>query len=100
MTAYVEYQIENIAAVERVIRGSLGMALIVMVLLISTLSSTLVAVFSMAALYAVLTAIMTWDPVYALARSSQQRGQTVRGCVTLYPARTQPSSSLGCKKAA
>ena len=100
MTMYVEYQIENIGAVERVIRGSLGMTLIVMVLLIPTLSSTLIAVFSMAAIYAVFTAILTWDPLYALARSSQQHGQMAKAGVTPYPARGQLSSSLDRKKAA
>lgn len=100
MATNVENQIENIGAVERVIRGSLGMALIVMVLLIPTLSSTLIVVFSMAALYAVLTAIMTWDPLYALARSSQQRGETVRAGEASYPAQGQSSSTHDYKKAA
>ena len=100
MTTYVEYQIENIGAVERVIRGSLGMSLIVMVLLVPTLSSTLIAVFSIVALYAVFTAIMTWDPLYALARSSQQRGETVRAGEAPYPAQGQSRSIHDYKKAA
>ena len=59
---------DNISTTERFTRGFLGMVLLEVVLLVTALSSTAIAILSVIALYLVLTAIMAWDPLNLIAR--------------------------------
>jgi hypothetical protein len=87
-------------ATEQVMRGSVGMALVEMALLIPALSPALIAAFSLVAIYAVITAIMAWDSLYAAVRYGQHRGEKVKASVTPYPGRTQAGVSHDRRKAA
>ena len=64
--------IENVGLIDSVFRGSLGIAIILSVLLIPTVSSTLLIGLTLVAIYAGLTAFISWDPFYALMKREQR----------------------------
>jgi len=60
------YQVENVGLIDSAFRASLGMAILLSVLLIPTISSTELVTLTLVAIYAGLTAFISWDPFYAL----------------------------------
>jgi hypothetical protein len=58
--------LENMSKAEGVLRGVVGMALIEIILLVPFLSETAIAVLATISIYIVLSAVMRWDPFYAL----------------------------------
>ena len=86
---------------EQVLRGGVGLIMIETVLLTPALAPAVIAGLSLTALYMVFTAIMAWDPLYALGQGLQQRGEeTVKASVTRLPSRSETVVSHGHKKAA
>jgi hypothetical protein len=85
---------------EQVLRGGVGLIMMETVFLTTALTPALIAGLSMAALYMVFTAIMAWDPIYALAQSLQHGGEVTKASVTTLPSRPETSVSHGHKKAA
>ena len=69
--------VENVGLIDSVFRGSLGFAILLSVLLIPTISSTQLVALTLVAIYAGLTAFISWDPVYALLMKRKQRPQPV-----------------------
>jgi Inner membrane protein YgaP-like, transmembrane domain len=65
-------KVENVGLVDSVFRGSLGIALVLSVLLIPTISSTALVTLTLIAIYAGLTAFLSWDPFYALVKGSRR----------------------------
>jgi hypothetical protein len=97
-----ENRIGNMEFGERVLRGGVGMIMMETVFLATALTPALIAGLTFAALYLVLTAIMAWDPIYALAQLSLQGkgGEVVKASVTPLPSRPETRVSHGHKKAA
>jgi hypothetical protein len=85
---------------EQVLRGGVGMIMLETVLLTPALSPALIAGLAIVALYMVFTAIMGWEPLYALAPSTQQNDETVKASVTPSPAQSQASFIRDFKQAA
>ena len=63
--------VENVGLIDSVFRGSLGIAIMLSVLLIPTMSSTELVTLTLVAIYAGLTAFISWDPFYALMKDSR-----------------------------
>ena len=63
-------KVENIGLIDSAIRGSLGMAILLSILLIPAISSSLLVALTLVAIYAGLTAFLSWDPLYALVMGS------------------------------
>lgn len=86
---------------ERVLRGGVGMIMIETALLTPAATPVVIAGLIFAGLYMALTAIMAWDPLYALAQGLQRRGEeTVKASVTPLPSRPETGVAHGHKKAA
>jgi hypothetical protein len=90
--------------IDGVFRGSLGIALLLGVLLIPTISSSLLVSLTLIAIYLGLTAFLSWDPLYALAkRSRYQAHEDVCTTVIIHsvPRNSEPVvSDIPHKKAA
>ena len=65
-------EVENVGLIDSVFRGSLGFAILLSVLLIPTVSSTMLVSLTLVAIYAGLTAFISWDPFYALMKREQR----------------------------
>ena len=63
--------VENVGMIDSVFRGSLSFAIILSVLLIPAISSSVMVVLTLIAIYTGLTAFISWDPFYALKKSSR-----------------------------
>ena len=85
---------------EKVLRGGVGMIMIETVLLTPALSPALIAGFALVALYLVFTAIIGWDPLYALAKGSQTHGEKISVGVSSHVAPSRVSVAWDYKKAA
>ncbi len=86
---------------EQILRGGVGLIMIETVLLTPAVAPAVIAGLSLAALYMVFTAIMAWDPVYALAQGLLHRGEEpIKASVTPLPSRPETVVSHGHKKAA
>ena len=86
---------------EQILRGGVGLIMIETVLLTPALAPAVIAGLIFAGLYMALTAIMAWDPIYALGQDLQHRGEeTVKASVTPLPSRPETVVSHGHKKAA
>jgi len=86
---------------EQILRGGVGLIMIETVLLTPAVAPAVIAGLSLAALYMVFTAIMAWDPIYALAQALQPRvEETTKASVTPFPGRTETDADHGHKKAA
>jgi len=59
-------ELENMSKAEGILRGVVGMTAIEAMLVIPSLSETTLAVLVSISIYIVMTAIMRWDPLYAL----------------------------------
>ena len=70
--------VENVGLIDSVFRGSLGIAILLSVLLIPTISSTQLVTLTLLVIYAGLTAFISWDPIYALLMKRKQRPQPVK----------------------
>ena len=66
------FDIDNVGLIDSAFRGSLAIAILLGVLLIPTISSTELVVWTLVAIYAGLTAFIGWDPFYAMMKGSQQ----------------------------
>ncbi len=71
----ISYDVENVGWFDSALRGSLATALVLGVLLIPSVSSTTLAVMTLIAIYAGLTAFIGWDPLYALMQGPRQVSQ-------------------------
>ena len=69
------FDVENVGWFDSAFRGSLATALILGVLLIPSVSSTTLAVMTLIAVYAGLTAFIGWDPLYAMIKGPRQVSQ-------------------------
>ena len=70
--------VENVGLIDSVFRASLAIAILLGALLIPTVSSTQLAALTLAAVYAGMTAFISWDPVYALLMKRKQRPQPAK----------------------
>jgi hypothetical protein len=59
-------EVGNMSKAEGILRGVVGMALIEAMLVIPSLPETTLAVLVSISIYIVMSAIMRWDPLYAL----------------------------------
>jgi len=98
------FEVENVGLIDGVFRGSLSIALLLGVLLVPTISSNMLVSLTLVATYLGLTAFLSWDPLYALAKRS--RSQALEDpCATVsihsVPRNSQPVvSDVPHKKAA
>ena len=60
---------ENLNPTDRVVRSSIGTVLMASVLLLP-LDSLTIAAMTLASFYPLLTALLSWDPVYSLVMST------------------------------
>jgi hypothetical protein len=67
------FEVENVGLIDGVFRGSLSIAILLGVLLVPTISSGLLVSLTLAATYLGLSAFLSWDPLYALAKRSRSR---------------------------
>ena len=73
------YEVEKIAGVgnvgymESVIRGSVAIAIVVALVLESSIGSYLMFGLTQLAIYAGLTAFIGWDPIYAMMKQRETR---------------------------
>ena len=59
-------KVENVGLIESAVRGALSLSILLSILLIPAISSTALFALTLAAIYAGLTASLSWDPLYAL----------------------------------
>ena len=85
---------------EKALRGGVGAIMLGVALFLPAVSSTEIAGLSMAALYMVFTAIMAWDPIYALFERIIPQVEPTKASVTPLPSRGKTPVSHGHKKAA
>ena len=85
---------------EQVLRGGVGAIMLGVALFLPAVSSAEIAGLSMVALYMVFTAIMGWDPIYALLERFIPQVESTKASVTHLPSRSKPPVSHGHKKAA
>lgn len=78
--------VENVGLIDCAIRGSVGIALLLAVLLTPTIPATAMIAMTLLAIYACLTAFISWDPFYALMKKSRhQPSAPTPGTVTAHP---------------
>ena len=85
---------------ERVLRGGVGMIMIETALLTPAATPVVIAGLIFAGLYMALTAIMAWDPIYALFERIIPQVEPTKASVTHLPSRSGTPVSRGHKKAA
>jgi len=96
------FEVENVGLIDGVFRGSLGIAMLLGVLLVPTISSSLLVSLTLVAIYLGLTAFLSWDPVYALAKRFRSQARE-RATVIIHsvPRHSEPVvSEVFHKKAA
>lgn len=64
--------VENMGIIDSAFRGSLAIAILLSVLLIPAISSTQLVGLTLVAIYAGLTAFISWDPCYALMKRKER----------------------------
>ena len=69
------FEVENVGLIDGVFRGSLGIAILLGVLLVPAFPSSLLVSLTLVATYLGLTAFLSWDPLYALARRSRHQAR-------------------------
>ena len=98
------FEVENIGLIDGIFRGSLSIAILLGVLLIPAISSSLLVSLTLVTIYLGLTAFLSWDPVYALAktfRSQAREGARVTLIIHSVPRHSEPVvSDVFHKKAA
>ena len=60
------FEVGNMSKAEGILRGVVGMAVIEAMLVIPSLSETTLVILVSISIYIVMSAIMRWDPLYAL----------------------------------
>jgi len=85
------FEVENVGLIDGVFRGSLGIAILLGVLLVPTISSSLLVSLTLIAFYLGLTAFLSWDPLYALAKRS--RSQARKGVCAMVSIHSVPRHS-------
>jgi len=95
-------KVENVGSLDRVNRGIAGMTLIMAATLITTIPSAAAAGMVALGVYAGLTAVIGWDPLYALVKAFQQQTPAQpSAAVTRYPhSRMEDQPSSGSHKKA
>lgn len=91
---------ENIGWVERNVRSLPGLGMNITVLSISFLSEATVASLSLLSIYFLFTAVMGWDPIYALTRKSTRQSTSIPPTATIRPINIVKRSMDEFKKAA
>jgi hypothetical protein len=98
------FEIENVGMIDSVFRGSLGIAILLGVLLVPAISSSLLVSLTLVAIYLGLTAFLSWDPLYVLAkkfRSQAREGACATVIIQSVPRNSEPVvSDVPHKKAA
>ena len=98
------FEVENVGLIDGVFRGSLGIAILLGVLLVPAISSSLLVSLTLVATYLGLTAFLSWDPLYALAKRSRheaRKGACVTVIIHSVPRNSEPVvSEVPHKKAA
>ena len=93
--------VENVGLIDSVFRSSLGIAILLSMLFIPTVSSAQLIVLTLVAVYAGLTGVISWDPFYALMkRSRRQMHEPVEQVVSLDIGKRRQSDEVSHKKAA
>jgi hypothetical protein len=91
----------NMSKAEGILRGVVGMAVIEAMLVIPSLSEMTLAVLVSISIYIVMSAIMRWDPLYALLGSLGRQASSTALTVTPLPKpQSKPESVVEHKKAA
>ena len=92
---------ENVSFVDSVVRGSLSIAILVVIMLAPAITSLTLFGLTQLAIYAGLTAFIGWDPIYAVKKQAQpQRSMPPSATVASYPRREVPADSKAHKQAA
>ena len=92
---------ENVSFVDSVVRGSLSIAILVVIMLAPAITSLTLFGLTQLAIYAGLTAFIGWDPIYAVMKKAQpQRSVQSTATVASYPRREVPADSKAHKQAA
>lgn len=78
-------EVGNMSKAEAFLRGVVGMALIEPVIAIPSLSETTLAVLVAISIYTVISAIMRWDPFYALLGNLDRQASSAPIAVALRP---------------
>ena len=78
-------ELGNMSKAEGILRGVVGMAVIEAMLVIPSLSETTLAVLVSISIYIVMSAIMRWDPLYALLGKFGRQTSSATIAVTPLP---------------
>lgn len=90
-------EVENMSKAEGILRGVVGMAVIEAMLVIPSLSEKTLALLVSISIYIVMSAIMRWDPLYALLGKFIRQTSAATTGVTPLP---EPHTKVEHKKAA
>lgn len=74
--------IENVVLGGKLLRGVWGLGLLEAVLVIPGLSPLVIAIFGIAAVSLVMTAVTGWDPFYAISQAVQEHEAQTKAEVT------------------
>jgi len=85
-------ELGNMSKAEGILRGVVGMAVIEAVLVIPSLSEKTLALLVSIGIYIVMSAIMSWDPLYALLGKFSR--QTAAATISVMPL-PEPHSQAG-----
>jgi hypothetical protein len=93
--------VENVGFADGVVRGSLSIALLVVIMLVPSITSYTLFGLTQLAIYAGLTAFIGWDPIYAMMKQAEpQQSAQPSATVASYPQREVQPDSNGHKQAA
>jgi len=94
-------ELGNMSKAEGILRGVVGMAVIEAVLVIPSLSEKTLALLVSISIYIVMSAIMRWDPFYALlGKFGRQTSSATIGVMPLPEPPTKAEFEVDHKKAA
>ena len=94
-------ELGNMSKAEGILRGVVGMAVIEAVLVIPSLSEKTLALLVSIGIYIVMSAIMSWDPLYALlGKFGRQTSAATMGVMPLPEPSTKSEFEVEHKKAA
>jgi hypothetical protein len=93
-------QPENIGFIERIVRGSLSIALLVAAMLIPAIGTYSLFALTLVAIYLGLTAFIGWHPIYAMLNQSASHVPSQPSAREVAPERQKPQVSGGDHKKA
>lgn len=88
-------QPENVGYVERVVRVSVSFAILVVAMLVPAIGTYILFVMTQVAIYLGLTALIGWDPIYAMLKQPTKNMPTQASATVVAPERQLTQVSHG-----